>query len=329
MKQYHDHLQRILEFGSPKGKSRNGLPETISLFGYQNRYDLQKGFPILTTKKIDFKNIVVELLWFLRGDNNIRYLLDHSVNIWNEDAYNYYCKLCDRDNINKYTFEDFIHKVQSGNSIDGYHPFNYTLGNCGHQYGITWTDFGSEVDQIQKVVSTLTNTPDSRRHIVTAIDPIMDHDLALYWCHSMFQFNTRAISCPEENGPKYFLDCQLYQRSADMFLGVPYNITSYCLLTHIIAKLVNMIPGNFIHTFGDSHIYNNHLDQVEEILTRDYNRFELPKLTFSGRFSANLASYHEHPALYWFIGNLSYEDFILENYQSYPPIKAKLNTGMR
>jgi thymidylate synthase len=394
MKQYHDHLKAILDKGTKKRASREGMPGSKSLFGYQNEYDLSKGFPILTTKKISFKNIVVELLWFLRGDTNIKYLVDNGCNIWNEDAYNYYCKLAskntdsdwnniympvnnkrgergldipDPDAYSMFTFEEFIDVLKKRampNLVVRFSAQGYTLGDCGFQYGKVWrawddgyilnlieTRISYTIDQMAKVIKSLKEAPEGRRHIVTAIDPRHDEDLALYWCHCMFQFNTRELTMYQrldllaadlaedddlEYGyedapsdiepyltkmkvPRYALDCQLYQRSADMFLGVPYNISSYALLTHIIAKICNMVPGRFIHTFGDSHIYDNHMDQVKEILSRDSDKYPLPKLTI--RDVQCLVN--GKPEL------LEVEDFFLEGYQSYPAIKAELSTGMK
>lgn len=364
MKQYHEHLKAILERGTRKNPSREGMPGSISLFGYQNNYELSEGFPILTTKKVSFKNIVVELLWFLRGDTNIKYLVDNGCNIWNEDAYNYYCKICKENSIETVDFNIFIQAIKENRlEQSGLYPNGYKLGDCGFQYGRVWRNYGQDwkmhkswngIDQIKRVITSLKNTPDGRRHIVTAIDPIHDEDLALYWCHCMFQFNTRELTLQErqwyykekigisvnsanvsikdienENVPKYYLDCQLYQRSADMFLGVPYNISSYALLTEIIARICHFIPGKFIHTFGDSHIYDNHIPQVEEILIRDTTKYKLPKLSvlvntkYQMGFETNEIDFSK------FISSFEHTDFILEGYESYPAIKAELSTGLK
>jgi thymidylate synthase len=379
MKQYHDHLKAILERGSYKEPAREGMPGTTSLFGYQNRYNLQDGFPILTTKKINFKNIVVELLWFLRGDTNIKYLIDNGCNIWNEDAYNYYIKefgegegatreYWRQQNIEPpkpLTFEDFIRIIkEQPEKIPSYSFNQYTLGDCGHQYGKVWRnwvgttteysmrDRGDEfrhTDQLVKVISNIKSKPYDRRKVITAVDPNHDKDLALYWCHCLFQFNCRRltelerallarnkgierstiIDRDEANIPKYYLDCQMYQRSADMFLGVPYNISSYALLTHIIAKICNMIPGDFVHSFGDAHIYDNHREQVTEILSRDPSKYPLPKLKMMVNTKYQMSYELGEIDFDKFIKSFEPSDFTLEGYESYPAIKAELSTGLK
>jgi thymidylate synthase len=368
MKQYLDLLTAIITDGTDKPGARAGMPGSRSLFGYQFRHDLSTGFPALTTKKLAWKTMVVELLWFLRGDTNIKYLVDNGCNIWNEDAYNYYKKV--HEGSTMLTFEDFVDRIKSIPAItfeDEKDTDIYQIGDCGHQYGKVWRDFGalspemesvmvpgmeySGVDQIARVISSLKNSPESRRHIITAIDPVHDTDLALYWCHAMFQFNCRPLThdqrldqidklefmriatqdgdqeenlkkfLQDSNIPKYYLDCQLYQRSADVVLGVPFNIASYALLTHIIAKICNMVPGHFIHTFGDVHIYDNHTEAVDEQLSRTPTK--LPTLHLNDRIDWKS------------LGNtLQFEklvpsDFTLENYNPQAPIKAKLSTGLQ
>jgi thymidylate synthase len=363
MKQYLNLLQAIKDKGTLKTPARENMPSTVSLFGHQLRHDLSEGFPLLTTKKLSFKNIVTELLWFLRGDTNVKYLIDNGCNIWNEDAYNYYKKITgDEDFV---TFERFVDDIKSNpiSHLKHIKYRNYTLGDCGFQYGKVWRDWGespnifdetrdfvqagvSGVDQIEKLINGLKNNPQSRRHIVTAVDPSNETNLALYWCHSMFQFNCRPLtffervalmykpdaistsgdlslveeSLDEANIPKYYLDCQMYQRSADVFLGVPYNIASYALLTHIIAQMVNMIPGEYIHTFGDVHIYDNHMDQVDEQLNRKPKK--LPKLVLPD-FSHSIGSFDTK------IEHVVPSDFDLENYEAHPRIKGKLSTGLK
>lgn len=379
MKQYHDHLKTIINKGSYKEPAREGMPGSISLFGYQCRYDLQQGFPILTTKKINFKNIVVELLWFLRGDTNIKYLVDNGCNIWNEDAYNYYVKKAKIDGIsNNYIkpFDIFITKIKTSCEMFIDHNIhNYKLGDCGFQYGKVWRKWNTNktiivghtgthnewgeivIDQLAKVINNIKTKPFDRRKVITAVDPTHDEDLALYWCHCLFQFNCRRIEddirahwavdnlkmhrnefmfpdniqnrtleeqLDDNNIPKYYLDCHMYQRSADMFLGVPYNISSYALLTHIIAKICNMIPGEFIHSFGDSHIYDNHKEQVTELLSRDVDKYKLPKLSIDHNIDWTKFENTKEQFLH-----LTPEDFELENYESYPAIKAELSTGLK
>jgi thymidylate synthase len=373
MQQYHELLKNIKKFGSYKSPARKGMPGGTSLFGYQFRHNLSEGFPLLTTKKMYWKGVVIELLWFLKGYTNIKYLIDNGCNIWNGDAYNYYQKLCKKNGILKrVSFEDFIQlvkgeKVLTENLDEPEKPKNYVWGECGKQYGWLWrhwecltnTDvleetqhgfiIAKEKDQLLDLINGLKENPESRRHIITAWNPATIDDMALPACHSFVQFNVRKISsferenyyaktmgytqqeryemnpnCTDDevdvimdnhNIPKYYLDCQLYQRSADAFLGVPFNIASYSLLIHIIAKYTNMIPGEFIHTFGDAHIYDNHINAVEEQLTRDYTKYKLPEVRLDFDSSVD-------------ISNLEYNMFNLLDYQSYPSIKAELSTGM-
>lgn len=263
MKQYLDLLQHVLDNGVQKG-DRTGTG-TISTFGHQMRFDLSKSFPLLTTKKMFLKGIIHELLWIISGSTNVKYLQDNGVNIWNEWA--------DSD------------------------------GELGPVYGAQWRKWrdasGIEIDQLNDVISSIKNNPNSRRHIVTAWNPGVVDQMALPPCHCFFQFYV-------SNGK---LSCQLYQRSADVFLGVPFNIASYALLTMMVAQVCNLEPGEFIHTFGDVHIYNNHIDQVKLQLTRD--PLEAPKMIINPRI-AN-------------IDRFIYEDFILEGYNHHPTIKAKVS----
>ena len=376
MKQYLDLLKNIKENGTNKPAAREGMPGSKSLFGYQFRHNLQDGFPLLTTKKMFWKGVVVELLWFLKGDTNIKYLVDNGVNIWNEDAYNYYLKKHKEYYIEEtqkgvatvhLTFENFIDAVKKVDEPECWFT-NYNLGDCGYQYGRVWRDwekyegqyFGkrdyfTHIDQIATIILSLRDTPESRRHIVTAIDPSHQHDLALYWCHALFQFNCRPLTASQRleiwfyseeiqevqsvsssatdeeihalmnqsNIPKYYLDCQLYQRSADAVLGVPFNIASYALLTHIIAKMCNMIPGEFIHTFGDVHIYDNHWDAVEEQLSREPR--ELPQLLVGTHSSLGDEVYKDIDT---FAENAYPDMFVVKDYNPHPAIKAELSTGL-
>lgn len=374
MKKYLNLLQSIKDNGTYKPAAREGMPGTQSLFGYQFRHNLADGFPILTTKKIFWKGVVVELLWFLRGDTNIKYLVDNGVNIWNEDAYNFYLKKSKEVGVNTegpLSFEDFIQNIKDGKLKWGVlhaKDNSYSLGDCGYQYGKVWRAWDSEpyvanfeleitsgkIDQIKNLIYSLKNTPESRRHIVSAIDPAHDNKLALYWCHAMFQFNCRPLTvedrwdllqlksewlhksqlgvadedltviCNSNNIPKYYLDCQLYQRSADVVLGVPFNIASYALLTEILAKICNMVPGEFIHTFGDVHIYDNHKDAVEEQLKRTPT--DLPKLVISDEGNDWAAISNLDLDL---ISMLDVSDFTLENYIPQSKIVAELSTGLK
>jgi len=390
MQQYIDLLKAIIKDGTYKAPAREGMPGTWSLFGYQFRHTLDKGFPLLTTKKMFWKGVVIELLWFLKGDTNIKYLIDNGVNIWNEDAYNYYVKIqqnwLKRKHLNSpenlllkkpLSFEDFLTAVKTWKDSDN--PLfdqGYCYGDLPNQYGETWRrweyveragELGLGIvsgiplikDQIVDLIKGLKETPMSRRHVVTSINPTVEP--ALYWCHAMFQFNCREIKyfegdgvcygeqdkfyrwVIEDNGqnewywvpisatswdeieekyPKYYLDCSLYQRSADAVLGVPFNIASYALLTHIIATICDMLPGDFIHSFGDVHIYANHKDAVKEQLSR--NPLPPPMLSISGGAQYDL----KHLSLDQALERISHEDFQVYGYNPLPAIKAELSTGM-
>ncbi|HEY0744271.1 MAG TPA: thymidylate synthase [Chryseosolibacter sp.] len=262
MEQYHKLLRHILENGNKK-EDRTGVG-TISVFGYQMRFDLSEGFPLVTTKKLHLKSIIYELLWFLNGDTNIKYLKDHGVSIWDEWA-----------NEN---------------------------GDLGPVYGYQWRSWpgrnGEKIDQISKLMDQLKKKPDSRRHIVTAWNPAEVDQMALPPCHAMFQFYVADGK----------LSCQLYQRSCDTFLGLPFNIASYALLVHMIAQQCDLEVGDFVWTGGDVHIYNNHIEQVNLQLTRE--PFALPKLNIKRKPSS--------------IFEYQFEDFEILNYQSHPSIKAPI-----
>jgi thymidylate synthase len=267
MQQYLDLLQHILDKGVSK-TDRTGTG-TISCFGYQMRFDLAEGFPLVTTKKLHLKSIIYELLWFLRGETNTRYLKEHGVSIWDEWA--------DAD------------------------------GELGPVYGKQWRSWegagGKTVDQITQLIEQIKRTPDSRRLIVSAWNVADLPEMALMPCHALFQFYVAPASAGDG---KQRLSCQLYQRSADSFLGVPFNIASYALLTLMVAQVCGLEPGEFIHTFGDVHLYNNHLEQAHLQLTRTPNPLPVMKL---------------NPAVKDIFG-FHFDDFTLENYQSYPAIKA-------
>jgi thymidylate synthase len=263
MKQYHDLCKHILENGTQKS-DRTGT-NTISMFGYQMRFDLQQGFPMITTKKLHMKSIIYELLWFLKGDTNVRYLQENGVRIWNEWA--------DAE------------------------------GNLGPVYGHQWrswpTQDGGTIDQITELIEQIKSNPDSRRLIISAWNVADIPRMALAPCHCLFQFYVNEGK----------LSCQLYQRSADVFLGVPFNIASYALLTLMIAQVCGLKPGEFIHTFGDVHIYNNHVDQVKLQLSRDLRA--LPTI----RLNPDVQS----------IFDFQFEDFTLENYDPHPHIKGEVS----
>jgi len=290
MKQYQDLVKHIIENGKVK-KDRTGTG-TISVFGYQMRFDLQQGFPLLTTKKTAFRLIAEELLWFLKGDTNIKYLVDKNVKIWDGDAFRNYKT---RGGALQ-TQEEFIDAVKRS-SI-----FASKFGDLGPVYGKQWrswkTDMGTK-DQIADVIQEIKTNPDSRRLLVVAYNPGDVDKMALPPCHAMFQFYV-------EDGK---LSCQLYQRSGDVFLGVPFNIASYALLIHMIALECNLEVGEFIHTFGDAHIYLNHVEQCKELLKREPR--ELPTLKINKqRFDEYL-----------------FEDFVLEGYSPHGKLEGAVSVG--
>lgn len=403
MKQYLGLLDKILKEGDYKPAARENMPGTYSLFGEQLKFDLRETFPMITTKKVSFKNIVVELLWFLKGDTNIKYLVDNGCNIWNEDAYNYYCKKMkelDKSFYNKkrwfpMEFQEFVSLVKEGELESDIS--NYIFGDCGKQYGWLWRNWETGIDdtlgnyyplgenncgyidQLKDLIEGLKKNPMSRRHVITAWNPATLDDMALNACHAFVQFNVvpvyDKVDFIEHNGkklynlnernyhrlenlkevhpelykkigrqsgvtpyevmledkktmddlniPSYYIDCQLYQRSADSVLGVPYNISSYALLTHIIGKICNMIPRNFVHTFGDVHIYENHIEAAKEQLEREPK--ELPTL----KIHYNLGNGFNNVDMQVF-NDLELNHFELENYNPHPKLKneTKLSTGL-
>ena len=262
MRQYHDLLRLVLEEGEARS-DRTGTG-TLSIFGGQARFDLRERFPLLTTKKLHLKSIVYELLWFLRGETNVRYLNEHGVTIWDEWA--------DEN------------------------------GNLGRVYGAQWRDWrganGIRVDQIDKIISEIRENPSSRRLIVSAWNPAEIDEMALPPCHVLFQFYVNDGE----------LSCQLYQRSADLFLGVPFNIASYSLLTMMMAQVCNLAPGDFVHTFGDLHLYQNHLEQAREQLSRECR--PLPRIQLNPAITR--------------IEDFRFEDFTLLDYNPHPSIRAPI-----
>jgi thymidylate synthase len=289
MKAYHELLQKLLNEGDEKS-DRTGTG-TRSLFGYQMRFDLSEGFPLVTTKELHVKSIIQELIWFLAGDTNIKYLVDNGVGIWNDWPYAKYKQSADFQNE---TMKEFVEKIKNDT------VFAQKWGELGPVYGRQWRHWvgtdGKVIDQIADLMHNLKHNPDSRRHIVSAWNPTEVDQMALPPCHSLFQF---YIS----NGK---LSCQLYQRSADVFLGVPFNIASYALLTEMIAHVLGLKAGDFVHSFGDVHLYNNHFEQTKEQLNRELK--PLPKLVFARKVNS--------------IFDFKYEDIIIENYQFHPKIKA-------
>ena len=298
MKQYLDLLTRIKTEGAVK-TDRTGTG-TKSVFGHQMRFDLSQGFPLLTTKKVFLKGIIHELLWFLNGDTNIKYLVDNGVHIWDNDAYRYYNELCVKEGVLPVTMEEFLRAAQEGidSPIEG-----YKFGDLNHVYGYQWRSWprpnGEAIDQIQQAIDLICKNPDSRRIIVSAWNVADVEKMALPPCHTLFQFYVADGK----------LSCMLYQRSADTFLGVPFNIASYALLTMMMAQVCGLKPGEFVHTTGDTHLYLNHFEQVEEQLSRTPRK--LPNM----RINPDVKS----------IFDFKYEDFKLEGYDPYPTIKAPMS----
>ena len=293
MKQYLDLLKLIKETGTKK-EDRTGTG-TISVFGHQMRFDLQEGFPLMTTKKVNLDSIIHELLWFIKGDTNIRYLVKNGVNIWNDWPFQSWLNQTGQSE--KYTMHSKEWKNMMKTFVENVikdEEFASQYGDLGPVYGKQWRDFEG-VDQLNNVIQDIKKSPDSRRLIVSAWNPkdipVMIKS-GLPPCHTLFQFYVS----------KGKLSCQLYQRSADVFLGVPYNIASYALLTLMIAKVTELEPGEFVHSFGDTHIYLNHLEQVNEQLSRDPH--SLPKLEIIKNRSSifefdisdfELTEYNPHP----------------------------------
>ena len=296
MKQYLDLLAKIRHEGVVRG-DRTGTG-TMGIFGYQMRFNLAEGFPLLTTKKVFLKGVIHELLWFLRGDTNIKYLVENGVHIWDSDAFRYYNELCVKHGVLPVDLDTFLSAAGVESPIEG-----YRFGDLNHVYGYQWRSWpkasGEVVDQIQSVIDTLRTNPTSRRMIVSAWNVADVEDMALPPCHTMFQFFVAEGK----------LSCQLYQRSADTFLGVPFNIASYALLTMMIAKECGLELGDFVHTLGDAHLYLNHLEQADEQLQREPRK---------------LPTMHLNPDVKS-IFDYKYEDFTLEGYDPHPVIKAPLS----
>jgi len=286
MKQYLELLSEVLEKGTFKDdRTKTG---TYSLFGSQKRYDLSEGFPLVTTKKVHLKSIIIELLWFISGDTNIKYLVDNGVRIWNDWPYETFKKSSD---YNGEDIKEFAEKIKQSNE------FAKKYGDLGPVYGKQWRNFNG-VDQLSWLINEIKTNPNSRRLIISAWNPSEISSMALPPCHCFMQFYV--------NNNK--LSCQLYQRSADTFLGVPFNIASYSLFTMMIAQVCDLELGEFIHTTGDTHIYSNHLEQVKLQLTRTPKK--LPKMILNKEVKN--------------IYDFKYSDFTLEGYDPYPLIKAKV-----
>ena len=297
MQQYLELVKHIRDHGIKK-EDRTGTG-TVSIFGHQMRFNLAEGFPLVTSKKVHLKSILHELLWFIRGDTNIRYLIENGVGIWNDWPYQNWLRETGQDkHLVKYSSEWRAVMAEFTQQIIADQDFADKYGDLGPVYGKQWRNFGG-VDQLSQLMSDLQSNPDSRRLIVSAWNPqdipVMIKS-GLPPCHSLFQFYV-----VEER-----LSCQLYQRSADVFLGVPFNIASYAALTMMIAQVAGLKLGDFVHTFGDAHLYSNHMNQVDEMLSR--STFDLPTLQINPQVQS----------LFDFV----YDDFELQNYQSHGPISA-------
>ncbi|WP_289641910.1 thymidylate synthase [uncultured Alistipes sp.] len=296
MKQYLDLLRRIRTEGVIRG-DRTGTG-TKSVFGHQMRFDLSEGFPLLTTKKVFLKGVIHELLWFLRGDTNIRCLVENGVHIWDNDAYRYYGELCAARGIRPLDRDAFLASAGAESPIE-----DYRYGDLNHVYGYQWRSWprpdGGTIDQIAQAAELIRKNPESRRIIVSAWNVAEVEEMALPPCHVLFQFYVAEGR----------LSCQLYQRSADTFLGVPFNIASYALLTQMMAQVCGLRPGEFIHTLGDTHLYLNHMEQVDEQLSR------APRPLPVMRLNPDVKS----------VFDFRYNDFTLSGYDPWPAIKAPMS----
>ena len=303
--QYLDLLKDVLQNGFEKHEFNSGIMFK-SVFGRQIRFDLSQGFPLLTTKKVFLRGILHELIWFLRGDSNIKYLVDNDVHIWDEWGYKEYKEVQNSKSQvpnPKLTKEEYIEKIKNDKK------FAEKFGELGPVYGVQWRRWpasdGRKIDQVKWAIEKIKKTPQRRHIVISAWNPEFVYEMAkpgqsvaLPPCHTLFQFNVIDGK----------LSCQLYQRSADMFLGVPFNIASYALFTMIFAHLTGYPPGEFVHTFGDAHIYSNHFDQVREQLKRKPRPF--PTMKINPRLKD--------------IDKIKFEDFTLEGYDPYPPIKGEV-----
>jgi len=343
---YLNLASEIFEEGTPKNPARENMPKTISLFGTRIEHDMSKGFPLLTTKKVGWKSVIHELLWFLREETNIKYLVDNNVNIWNQDAYRWYKKKLGTYAI--LTLDEFVEAIKKDHS-SVYSTMDYKFGDLGKVYGHQWRNQDG-VDQIVLVLNLLKENPLGRYAIIDAWNPSDFTEMALPPCHLLYQFNCRELGFTEKwnlietiydkkmgydgalaenikdadaldnvlkefNFPKYYLDLQMYQRSCDYFLGVPYNLASMGFLLTILAKALNYVPGKMIWVGGDTHLYENHLTQMEEQF--HMTSYPLPTL----EINKELNSVED-------IESLSIKDFTLTNYQHSPAIKAELKTGL-
>ena len=286
MKEYLKMSEYILTNGKVKSDRTN--TGTISVFGYQSRYDLDEGFPLVTTKKVHLKSIIIELLWFISGSTNIKYLVDNGVNIWNEWPYEIFKK---SEDYQGESLKDFVELIKNNTE------FANKYGDLGPVYGKQWRDFNG-TDQLISLIEDIKNNPDSRRHILSAWNPSEVNEMALPPCHAFMQFYVNDGE----------LSLQLYQRSGDVFLGIPFNIASYALFLMMVAQVTNLKPKEFIHTIGDAHIYSNHVEQIKLQLTR--TPYELPTMEINPNIKNIL--------------DFKLEDFNLTNYKHHALIKGKV-----
>lgn len=334
-KEYCKLLKNILDYGRYK-ESRAGT--TISLFGQTMRFNLSEGLPLITTKKVFYKGIIHELLWFLNGDTNIKYLVDNNVHIWDDDAYRWYCCLSKKHETIPYDKETFLKFVKSQATYN-FNDVEYVYGDLGPVYGKQWRSFGnSGFDQIQKIVETLKTNPDDRRMLCIAFNPDVLDEVALPPCHVMFQFYTNEMRpierltwlCEHSNGeydewkspthealdklnvPRRILSCSFTMRSNDVCCGTPFNIAQYAMLTYMLCEVCNMVPGELIYNCGDTHVYANHVKNALMQLEREGSDI-VPKLTFDRRIDN--------------INDFRFEDFIISEYYPEEPIKYALNVG--
>ena len=342
-KEYCKLLQEILDYGRFK-TSRAG--DTISLFGKTMRFNLREGLPLLTTKKVFYKGIIHELLWFLKGDTNIKYLVDNNVHIWDDDAYRHYLTLS-RNNSIHMSKDEWLNAVKEGktyllsnNDKDSNILTYYKAGDLGPIYGEQWRNFDRKhIDQIQNIIDTLKNNPDDRRMLCVAFNPSLLHEMALPPCHTMFQFYTYELQpierlewlcehsdnkfdewksvthkqMDELNVPRRVLNCSFSMRSNDFCCGNPYNIAQYAMLTYMLCEVCNMVPGELIYNGGDVHVYTNHIKGAQEQLSRNGSEI-IPKLKFKRKVSD--------------INDFTFDDFIIEDYFPEETIKFPLNVGL-
>ena len=338
MKQYHNLLQNIINNGVEKESGRANMPNTIGISHATIEMDLNDGFPLLTTKKMYWKGIVHELLWFLRGETNIKYLVDNKVNIWNSDAYRWYLKHHTESGYNTppLTMEMFVDEIKNNKITDShFNNSDYKLGDLGKVYGHQWRNQNG-VDQIKEVLHGLKTNPYSRYHIIDGWNKADFPEMSLPPCHLLYQFIVRPMSFEERkdlypkdmpgiyshldldaiNAPKFYLDLNMYQRSVDTFLGCPFNLASMVLLLKIFAKASNMVAGKAYWIGGDTHLYVNHIPMAQEQLKRD------PRPLPTMMIFKELNGLED-------ILNLSITDFALVNYDPHPAIKAELFTGIK